>query len=73
VGGDGVFDFAGGRKAAGPLLREHQIAVDGHLEDAAAALDELWTKAEVFFQLVRQTGGSRQVVSNDAVLDRDLR
>ena len=43
-----------------------------NLEDPVPALDELRGDAELLFDLVRQTGGSWFVVSNDAVLNRHL-
>jgi hypothetical protein len=54
-------------------LGEQQLAVAAHLEDAAAPLDQLDGEPEAILNRIRQTGGSGQVVSDDAVLDGDLR
>ena len=51
------------------LLGEDEASVDGHFEDPALALDQLGTLTEQAFELVRQTGGSRLVVSNYTVFD----
>jgi hypothetical protein len=60
------------REAAKLLLGEDQVVADGDLEDPAAALDEPGLKSELLLDLSRQTGGTRVVVSSDAVLDGDL-
>jgi hypothetical protein len=58
------------RVPAEGLLGEHQLAVHGDLEDAAGGRDQPdLGVGYVLFQLSRQTGGSRLVVSDDAVLD----
>jgi hypothetical protein len=57
------------------LLREDEVAVDRHLEDAAARLDELDVtviETQLRSQLGRQTGGPLFVSSDDAVFDRNL-
>jgi hypothetical protein len=54
------------------LLREEQLVIDGDLEDAAAAPDQLGLDAEPAFNLRRQTGGARVVVSHRAVFDANL-
>ncbi len=59
--------------AAHRLLGEQESPVDRHIEHAARGFH----KADVgvgkgLLQLSRQTGGSGLVVSDDAVLDRDL-
>jgi hypothetical protein len=46
--------------------------VDHDVEDAAGALRELRLDPERLFQLGRQTGGPRLVVSDDAVGDLDV-
>jgi hypothetical protein len=71
-GADGALDLAGRGEASRSLLREDEIAVDDDVEDASRALDELGPDAESCFQLVRQTGGARQVASSAAVLDGDV-
>jgi hypothetical protein len=50
-------------------LREHELAVPSDLEGAALPFDQLGLDTQVFLERVRQTGGSRQVVSSDAILD----
>jgi len=57
------------------LLGEHQVAIDHHLEDAAAGGDEcqLGDGAGVVPEdLGRQTDGSVRIVSDHAVFDADL-
>ena len=46
-----------------------QMAVDDDLERTVLALDQLGLDAVLRFDVVRQTGGTRTVVSNDAVFD----
>jgi hypothetical protein len=70
---DEVEHFAGIGVAAQRLLREHQVAVYGDFEHATGGLDELDLGVGVgFLHLGRQPGGPWFVVSNDAVLDRNL-
>jgi hypothetical protein len=66
-------DFAGFRESAGRLLGEDELAVDRDLEDSSGSFDELGFGAELLLDLFRQTGGTRVVVSDGAVLDGDLR
>jgi hypothetical protein len=66
------FDLAGHREAVGLLLGEDQLVVDGDFEDAPAAPDQLALDAELAFNLRRQTGGARVVVSHRAVFDAHL-
>jgi hypothetical protein len=40
-----------------------------HFEDAVLSLDQLGLDAELLFDLVRQTGGTGSVVSNNTVFD----
>lgn len=54
------------------LLREDEVVVDRHLEDAAVALHQLGVQPEALLDLGRQTDGPRFVVSTDAVLNDDL-
>ena len=54
------------------VLGVHEFAVHLHVEDALAAFDELGLHAAGLPDGRRQTGGVREVVSNDAVLDRNL-
>ncbi len=49
-----------------------QVAIGAHIEDAATAFDQLCFDAEFIFDCIRQTGGSRLVVSHSAVFDADL-
>jgi hypothetical protein len=53
------------------LLREHQPAVDHHLELSSRALDQPGVDATFLLDLRRQTGGSGKVVSLNAVGDLD--
>ena len=59
-------------EAAFVVFAEEKLIVGGHLENAAAAAYELAVDAELFLDFSRQTGGSRKVVSNAAVIDSDL-
>jgi hypothetical protein len=52
------------------VLGEHHRTIDDHIEDAATAADQLRFDPERLLQLGRQTGGSREVVSLNAVFDR---
>jgi hypothetical protein len=72
-GGELRGDLAGLRETAGLLLGEQELVVDRDLEDSAAAFEELGPEAELRLDLVRQTGGTRVVVSDGAVLDGDVR
>jgi len=54
------------------LLREDQLAVQLDVEVAAGALDQRRADAEPLLQLVRQTGGTGQIVSGHAILDGDV-
>jgi hypothetical protein len=65
-------DLAGLREAAGPVFGVDQLAVDLHVEHAAAAGHEFGFDVEGFLELSRQTGGFRFVVSNRAVRDADV-
>jgi len=65
-----LHDLARLRMAPLGLLREHQVSVGRHFEDAAGRWDEPDVSVgKLVFQLGRQTGGSGLVVSDDAVLD----
>jgi hypothetical protein len=55
------------------LLREHQDAIDDHVEDAAGRLDQRDRRVGIDLrELGDQTGRPGLVVSDDAVGDRDL-
>ena len=60
------------RKLTGLMLRVNQLAVDLHVEDAAAALDQFGINPCRCFDCVRQTGGCGRVVSLHAVSDADV-
>jgi hypothetical protein len=62
LGGETPFLFPG----------EDLLVAGGHHEDAAASADELTVESELFLDFSRQTGGSREVVSNAAVVDPDM-
>ncbi len=70
MSGQELFDFARLRKPSGGFLRIHQGAVDDDFENAVLALDQLGFDSEPSFNVVRQTGGSGSVVSDNAVFDR---
>jgi len=53
-------------------LGEHQVALDRDLEDPVLTLDQLNPSPELVLQLGRQPGGPRLVISNNAVLDRNI-
>jgi hypothetical protein len=58
------------RVTAEGFLGEHEVAVHGDLEDAAGGRNQPdLGVGYVLLQLSRQTGGSRLVVSDDAVFD----
>src|SRR5438270_6873286 len=63
--------FFGGETSLGVLVEE-QLIVRRHFEDPAAAAHDLAVDAELFLDLSRQTGGSREVVSNAAVIDSNV-
>jgi len=69
--GQQAFDFARLGKPTGGFLRIYELAVDDDLEDTVFAFDQLGGDPEFCCDIVRQTGGARLVVSNDAVFDRD--
>jgi hypothetical protein len=51
-------------------FREHQIPIDAYLEQSTRSLDQLHLDSiDLLSQFSFQTGSSRQVVSNTAVLD----
>ena len=54
------------------MLRENEVAVDDDIEDASATDDQIRGRAEIRFELGRQTDGFRLVVSSAAISDRDL-
>jgi hypothetical protein len=65
--------LAGRGVPASGLLGVHQLSVDRYLEDATRGLNQTNVDARVrLVQLSRQTGGSGMIVSNYAVLNRDL-
>jgi len=53
------------------VLAVDEITVDHDVEDPVAALLQGDVGAELLLEAVRQTGGSREVVSLDAVADLD--
>jgi hypothetical protein len=75
AGRDSLFesglDLPGQGKAACLFLGEQELVVDGHLEDSTGPFDELGLDAELLFDLLRQTGGAGEVVSDPAILDDD--
>ena len=69
AGSEDLFDLLGLGEAPIRLLGVDQLAVPFDLEDPVAPFDELGFDAELISNRVRQTGGSGQVVSNDAVFN----
>src|SRR2546429_9613433 len=69
---DQSYDFSGLGVASQRLFREDAATVDLHFEHTARRLDQLYVGDGVgLADFGRQTGGSRLVVSDDAVFDRD--
>jgi hypothetical protein len=60
------------RKSSQSALREHQFAVDRDLEDPVLALYQLNRGCKLALQLGRQPGSPRLIISNNAVLDRNV-
>ncbi len=60
------------RKTPDGFLAENDISIGRDVKNAAAAGDELGFHAELLLNRLRQTGGSREVVSLRAVGDRDF-
>jgi hypothetical protein len=69
---DGL-DLAGKGKTTCLSLGVDELVADGDLEDSAGPFDELGFDAELLLDLLRQTGGAGEVVSDSAVLDGDAR
>jgi hypothetical protein len=67
---DQLQDLSGRGVAPEGLLGENQLAFHRDFEDAARRRDQPDVGVgDLLFQLSRQTGGSRLVVSDDAVFD----
>ena len=62
-------DLVLGRETAFRFLGEEGLAADTHDEDAAAPAHKLAIEAEGLLDGCRQTGGTREVISNSAVVD----
>ena len=60
------------RETPGFILGVDQLPIHPDIEDALSAFDELGLDAVRLLDGRRQTGSVREVVSNHAVLDRDL-
>jgi len=67
-----VVDLALRRKPPLLLLGEDGVPVDADDEDPSASADDLAVDPELPFDFSRQTGGSRQVVSNAAIVDSNM-
>ena len=65
-------DLARLREAPHLLLGEDQLIAESDVEDPARAFDQVGLNAELLLDVGRQTGGSGVVVSDGAVLDRDV-
>jgi hypothetical protein len=59
------------RKLTRLILRIDELAIDGDIEDAAIAFDQLRGLPRMSANRFRQTGGLRLVVSLHAVRDRN--
>jgi len=70
---DKILDFPLVGESAGDLLGEDRLSIQVHLKNSTRAFDQLRLDAETISEVVRQTGGSRMVVSNHAVFDREGR
>jgi len=68
-----TLDFPLVGESAGDLFGEDGLSIQVHFENSTRAFDQLRLDAETISDVVRQTGGSRMVVSNHAVFDRDGR
>src|ERR1700741_2301940 len=62
----------GGESIAAFFLREDQRAVDANLEDASITFHERNRHTEFVPQLGLQPGGLGEIVSTNAILNRDL-
>jgi hypothetical protein len=69
---DGQENLFGFREAAGCLLRENQLSVHFHLENASAGRDELGFNLVTVLDLGSQTDCLGIVVSNLAEFDGDM-
>ena len=69
---NGLRDLAVIGEPAERSLGEHKIPVDRNLEDPVLALYQLNRGCKLALQLSRQPGSPRLVVSNNAVLDRNI-
>jgi hypothetical protein len=70
---DKILDFVGVGESTGDLLGVDGLPIQVDFKHSTRALDQLRLDVETTSYLVRQTGGSRIVVSNNAVFDRDCR
>lgn len=65
------FHLAVFRESPGPPLGEEDFSLELDFEVAVATLDEPGLDREALLNVIRQTGGSWQVVSNHAIFDGD--
>jgi hypothetical protein len=54
------------------MLREDKVPISDDVEDAVVAFDQLGFNSQFLRQPGPQTGGTRKVVSADAIRDRDV-
>lgn len=54
------------------VFAPHRLAVDVDIKNTARTFQQLGRHVELLFDLVRQTGGSRQIVSLRAVFDGNV-
>ena len=70
--GDGGFDFPGLGESSQFFFGEDQLFVGPDFKDASQTLDQFGIGSKSLFEVSRQTGGSGQVVSGDAVFDGEV-
>ncbi len=49
------------------MFREKRLPLIHHIKDSSAGPDQFGANPEFFFQILRQTGGSRLIVSTAAI------
>jgi len=70
--GEVLLHLAWIREPAGLFFGEDQLVIEFHFEDTSTALDERGFYFEFRFDIGRQTGGPRFVVSNNTIFDGQL-
>lgn len=72
LGGELIRQLAGRGKATDLTLREDELSVDLHVENAPSALDELRRTSKLVCEFRGHPGRVGLVVSDDAVFDGDV-